>query len=350
MKYKVRILANGPVVKSDTIEADKESLQTTGKTGKVVPSAPICHSYFANMVDMSGAHTTAEKISRVEATYRETLLYDILEMKVTCFIGVLADKLSELIPAFFLLHNFGTRQSKGFGSFTVHSIDGNAVDISPLVEITKRFPNPFYMITYPIKFQKKQTDDIADIYQLMKSGLNYVARQTQNDEYARAFIYSYMHDKNIGNEKAWMKQNEISPVVARKHNALKGEHKLQSHMREHRYVRAVLGISDHISYISGLDENDRPLKGPGSRTSVSIESEDKTIERFPSPVFFKVIEGKTFIIPYEPAPEIFNKPFKFASNGKSNTIYSPDSFSMQKFVAAFVSYINNGAITEEPLL
>lgn len=346
LNYKVSVNADGTqddrtLIKSNTIEVESRSLKEFNRTGKARAGrgdTPICRSYFGNMVEMGGARTPDEKIELVRAAYRETVFYTKpILLKLTCFIPELADLIREHLPGFFLLHNFGTRSNKGFGSYVISEIDGKPASADHEAVIAGYLPHPFYKVgQYQKPDYKQQMDDIADLYQLMKSGLN------DRDEYYRAFIYEYMHRKGIGNEKAWMKQNRISPVLPE--NAAKGEHIRQSGFTDHRYVRAMLGIGDNIRYIKQLDKDGKPDFASGSTTvkiaGKQMDSDNKPlIQRFASPILFKVAGNCTYMLPFEPNQAILGQPFEFTGY-KKMTLMTPEAFDMCDFAAQFADYIN----------
>lgn len=57
--------------------------------------------------------------------FNEILYYSSdINLEIICFNEEVIDVIEKNICAFFVLHNFGKRQTKGFGSFTVKSING----------------------------------------------------------------------------------------------------------------------------------------------------------------------------------------------------------------------------------
>ena len=126
----------------------------------------------------------------------------------------------------------------------------------------------------------------------MKSGYNFKGR------YIRSYIYQYMHLKGIDNEKAWMKQNGLAPIVGSR--AVQQEQNPNPH-----YVRAFLGTSETIRYkaenggVTIKIEHDVPITEPGK------------LERVPSPIFFKIIKNVVFIVAKPVLAEIYGQKFKF---------------------------------------
>lgn len=78
------------------------------------------------------------------------------------------------------------------------------------------------------------------------------------------------------------------------------------------FIRALLGLSDKHEYL--LDDGNRnPSK---EKLVVSINhrpSDNDTIERFSSPLTFKVFDNKTYILVNPIHENIFGKSFKFSA-------------------------------------
>lgn len=92
----------------------------------------IHKNYFGNM---ASEKKREEKKKAIRETFKESLFYkDGLTLTIRCFIPELLTFIDEHIRGFFMMHNFGTRQRKGFGSFTVDiSTEPNAPEDCDLV-------------------------------------------------------------------------------------------------------------------------------------------------------------------------------------------------------------------------
>jgi hypothetical protein len=296
LNYKLRIEAEegSEPERSTDIKTAKDLVVQYGEIKKSKFNSKICRSYFGNMADMKRG-----------MNQKESIFYQSeIQLRVFCFNDTLQTHILNHILGFFLMHNFGTRQNKGFGSFKIVSINDRICNYNIFSEMKKYFTAPFYKVEYSSAKPQKQLNDVADIYQLMKTGVNI------GQDYFRAYIYKYMHDKNIGNEKAWMKKNDISPRVYKPGNENIGEDNKQDQasIDKHYYVRAVLGIGDKIRYINEVGNDGKPDFSKDT-TTVTINNSDKKIERFPSPILFKIIDEYLIIIPFEPNPIIFDQQF-----------------------------------------
>ena len=91
---------------------------------------------------------------------------------------------------------------------------------------------------------------------------------------------------------------------------------------QYRYVRCVLGMGDRIS-----------LKQPYKDT-ISIQHRYRSISRFGSPLLFKIIDGKIFLVATPINTKIFGQSFCFRlrSNGNSFSLLTPKEFDMDAFL------------------
>ena len=169
---------------------------------------------------------------------------------------------------------------------------------------------------------------IRSVYALMKSGINHGG-------YSRSLLFDYMHTEitengkkiSIGNEKAWLKQERISPAL--------GQNKNQNDERSY-YVRALLGIGDHVEFLN--DPHDRKNK-----TTVTIKESpvhgEPTLERFPSPILFKVIGEAVYYVGQRIHPDVYDKRFAFESPmGRGYLSTPPLSLVKEDFIDDFLDY------------
>ena len=177
----------------------------------------------------------------------------------------------------------------------------------------------------------KMFEEIKKYYGVLKSGQNFKG-------YARSYIYKYMHDKfNIGNEKAWMKKNGISPNVITKSNINKKD--VQNDLNP-RYVRAMFGKGDVIRYRVDSDDVKVSVK--------PAESQADPLDRIPSPLFFKIIGKYVYIIAKDVPTEVYDQEFVFDGYKEDNLgTPSVDDFSdyggkfpIEDFLDNYMNYYN----------
>ncbi len=269
------------------------------------------------------------------AATRKNTLNGNCRIHIVCFHNRLLEHIKEYITEFFAVTNFGTMQGKGFGSYLPADISD-----AELKQIPKWLcENSGSLYCYAANGYKDGTkrvrgediswsavnfmfDDIKRMYSVMKSGYNI------RDTYQRSYLFEYFHTKNIGNEKAKMKKDGISPAAGRKFPT--------KDSNEYRYVRALLGVGEKIDYI--VD----PAQGRNKDNIETIAIKNKDIERLSSPIFFKIIGDTIYIVANRINKEIFNKEFIFTNkkNRQNISISAPESFDVDDFLSYFVSEYN----------
>ena len=215
-----------------------------------------------------------------------------------------------------------------FGLKTLYKIDCNK-----LVEKLAKF-----------EAIKKIFRIIENFYKIIKGGINH-------KEYIKGFLFIHMNEKGIKNEKAALKTEIIDYPYASNQNKVKQEPKINSH--KECYVRALLGLSSSFAF-----KDQRRQKGGAVDVNIKISHAYETIERFPSPLTFKVINKIIYIIPKQIDEQIWNQKFIFTyelgkdvknSNGidpkvkpEELELYTPDSneFCLEDFLEEAVSYYN----------
>ena len=126
--------------------------------------------------------------------------------EIICFVSDLLTKIKEYLNEFFICTNFGRMQNKGFGSFTV---EGGKTDDAAAV--LKKYCGAKACYSFQVKkidddpVREDAFDKIKTLYSVMKSGYNI------NGKYHRSFLFEYFQTLNIGNEKAFMKKEGVSP-------------------------------------------------------------------------------------------------------------------------------------------
>lgn len=260
--------------------------------------------YFGNM----GA-TAANK--------KKTVFYPKgISMNVVCFVDDLRREIERLLPYYFALHAFGTRSGKGFGCFSVENCE-----LDPKVLENCCPLNTYYTIIYPNKQQAASLlSDIWVISGMMKSGFNFTFRYP--NDYYKGHIFRYFTEKEIGGDKAFIKQKVLPGRNL--DTSAKSEEKIN--YTEFRFVRALLGLPGGFEFRSG--------KNTTRRGKVDVKSD--TIERFQSPVFYRVQNNQLLIIPQRIPDEILNAAFYL----NREKICAPEKFDLIDFLDSFVERFN----------
>lgn len=262
-------------------------------------------------------------------------------MQVLCFIPALREAIDQCIGEFFICTNFGRMQSKGFGSFTVENHSYTSTDIGRLL---CQSTGAAVCYTFRGSYDDNLTfDDIQLLYAVMKSGFNRTSHfNPRPDQYHRSYLFEYFHNEGIGNEKAAMKRSGISPTARHPDNR---QQIFQQDCETYQYVRALLGICDHLEYITAFElrTNTKGITGyfPAREKEVVLVT-CPDVSRFASPIFFKVIDGVVYIAAKRIHADILGKEFQFTqkSTGNSICLCVPEQFDIDGFMAWFVQRYN----------
>lgn len=283
---------------------------------------------------------------------------DGLTITFSSFETDVLDQIYQHVVPFFILHNFGQRQSKGFGSFTVSAINEKCLDGYGGKSFAKSdfesiLQQSFATVYRPNDQTYRPLELIHKEYQLLKSGRN---NPWNSNEYRKSALFLYFVNQNppIRWEKRKIKQ-EINGVTNKQEKpfaaALKQTSKLPIDLskrtceiynsytdeqpNEYRYIRALLGLAE---------ANEYQTEGGDSTYLVRIKhepingSDEDQIERLASPILFKVFENSAYLIAGEVNENIFRKSFQFSLSTQSinarnlTTLKTPDSFDLPGFL------------------
>lgn len=295
LDYKMRIEPIGELRYSDLIEfkviPDQQGRKKfeRGKDG----SFP---TFFGNMMKL-------EEFEK-DKPYKKFLYYDTLKLTIVCFNTALKDKLNSIKEDFFFEHNFGTRQSKGFGSFEVVSNIPTSAKYSFFIENVGE--NQF----------KKLFESIDLFYKCLKSGLNIKTKINNQGPlvdkmYFKSLMFQYakslsppaqwdkrtIRDFQFQNHAKYKKQsNQIQNGVFENRTTLDGtvhfNTVLPANPNTYFDFRDLLGLSSEQDWIY----YDRAkITKKVTYKEVNSEGIEETIEaeRFNSPLMLKPIFDET---------------------------------------------------------
>lgn len=348
------------------------------KYGANDPQYKIPKIFYGNMSNGSNNSNKKTGLFFTNRTDEPSLI-----LAITCFDGELKDYIDQNIAEFFTVTNFGTMQSKGFGSFTVMG-DKYQCNIATALKANYHSKKCFKIVVnqsgYANEAQKTLFETVKQVYSVMKSG--------SRSPFYHSYIYEYMHNKyringsfvNTGNEKAYMKKKKVSPNrmtnswVKRnwENRDILG---VRMNDGEYRYVRALLGIGKEIKYITddpeyfqtkrGVIQYDRrtnqPIPAKENITIVHVKNRDgelyedgskNRIERCSSPIFFKIVDGYIYMVAGRIDKNINGKFFLFKNRSTRGLRYRnnqtdgkvvlrvPESFDIDDFMEKFVRFYN----------
>jgi hypothetical protein len=227
---------------------------------------------------------------------------ELIGARIFCLDQNLLKMIKDMIPDFFIIKNFGCRQNKGFGSFSIETINREPV-VRDVVNVLKKY----FDIVFEKVGQFETSNPFSSIqadYKLMKAG------RGSPEGYAKSRLFLYFADRGIRWEKRWIKQNIDSLTKVGDH--FEGFLLLQttnpgdpidvddsqdwidkpthnangnSIQPPYAYIRALLGLAEMFDF-----------QGDGTRDKVSVKVFGQNgVDRFQSPIHFKVIGQRIFI-------------------------------------------------------
>lgn len=230
-----------------------------------------------------------------------------IEVIFKSFHSSLLLEIDNLFAKFLTYENFGTRQSKGFGSYYIKDVSQKEFEL----ELIKH-PFPVYKLNSVASNPKDAMLKIDSFYKELKTGTN--------RPYLKSILFQYMCSKDIGWEKRWLK--EKYPEI------IHGDNKPIdcSPRKEYYYIRALLGLAENNEF--------RPADGKRTIKIKSVEKDgDKAkYQRFKSPITFKVFNNHIYLIHNDSYKALLDKEFEFELKGKTNKIRTPKHFDLNDFL------------------
>lgn len=251
-----------------------------------------------------------DEFSRVKFQWDELPVKGIkytnpLELTICSKSEDLVRNIAANIQLFFLVNNFGTRQNKGFGSFTVKTInldDNNTKKLTDNEKLMKTYCDNLYKCgrnANPLTLLSHISKD----YSWLKRG--------NTDRASLLNEYVKNEHKKYG-EKGFIKRKSTELILTPQGKVLESTQAQKLYVddnKNYRYVRAVLGLAEQYEFL---------LKGTRDKLVVNIESQSKAIERFSSPLLFKIIKNELYLIVNEIPNEMKDASFSFEGFIKQN--------------------------------
>jgi len=238
----------------------------------------------------------------------------LVYVELTCMNKELLKELNEVFPLFISQTNVGTRQNKGYGSF---SLWNKSRDIQGIFGKEKQL----HYLDIDSSDEKDIFLAINYYYQRLKSGINF------RNSYHHSFFKTYL--KSMTWEKPWMKALFIAEDKPKE--------------KDHRFARALMGMPGSFVY--------KPAEGkhpPYPRREVEISVKDAReddnndkkpapISRIKSPITFKPIcnRDKTRIYIFtraytqEEIKLLAGQEFIFEGGGKKERLTLPDAYQIE---------------------
>ncbi|MEW6509182.1 MAG: hypothetical protein AB1432_15730 [Bacteroidota bacterium] len=275
----------------------------------------------------------------------------------------LLEKIKENIASFFLCNNFGTRQDKGFGSFSVESIDNKTVKQDKQI-----------LSQYFFKKSKTSYTNLAELYKFILNESQQLKGGKNHPRYEKSELFNYFIGNGVRWEKRFIKQginqnknkllnkelywkNKSAPIDIE--DATNNDYNdwFDKQNNTYKYVRALLGLAEHFEFDvfkEIKDENGNWIKinekDNDFKYIVTLEHKPKSgkpkIERFPSPILFKVLNGYVYLGINNTYEEILGEEFNFKLSFKKDarqrildlgSLKIPDKFDLKDFLEKHLS-------------
>lgn len=246
--------------------------------------------FYANMGNKSEGKKTDEDVKKGVLSKNK--------LTVICHIPDLLEFIDKIIGDFFVVSNFGTMQDKGFGCYLVKD---RAYSASQIAGLLKDEYESSKCYSFKGGNQKQIFRNIKTLHNILKAGNPFSPK-------VGSLLFKYMSDVyGIKSEKDWLNGNASNEEAA--------------------YVRALMGISDHMG----------PVKRPTTITDPKAK-----IERVPSPIWF-VVCGETVYFVARRIPEnLYGAEFVFKSEDyklNSGTLKVPDKETIgESFIDDYLYY------------
>ncbi len=332
LNYKLRIISSGRkdyLIASNLSRKEQASLQRLNV--QYISPSP----YFAQEQENKDIANNSMQFDKIRY---KGILFANTTITIIGFKDSLIEELSHHLQSFFLSENFGTRQDKGFGCFTVTSIK-KGTDIIPLKR-DEEIIKSLFLIAYkktlnngvPLSFIfQKITDD----YKLLKSGLqnlkkdsllmNYGLSNTPKHRWDKKFLQQHIDDCY------WKNENELYQIKQHKSKSA------GSNIRHpFAYLRALLGLPNQYEFL---------LKNPPNndqKNKMVVTVKGDNVERIKSPILFKVIGNNIYLLGNTIPLNLFNQTFSIYVNIQEDDYYkddildnnlsTPSSFNLKEFI------------------
>jgi len=295
-------------------------------------------SFFAQEKEMNQIISNLKKkdfniiIPKKGVIYQDDINITIQSLNITVIQYIVKQ-----IQTFFIINNFGTRQSKGFGCFEVIKIrlDGKEIELMKNVELLKS--------NFSIVYSKEINNNLKEIfktinkdYKILKSGDSLRKKPSELMLYGLKYLEKQW-EKNFLRKKIynWFKieKSEQYYILKSQNNGLINDY----NEKEFKFIRSLLGLADQYEF---LLEN--PPKNDIKNKLIVKVRNNNGIDRIQSPILFKVFDKKLYLLGNEINKTILGKNFYFTVSIQGDDCWDdaliepeieiPSEFSLKEFI------------------
>jgi hypothetical protein len=298
--------------KLDKFLIDELKLTEVDEKGRIVPKRKYLNwfnnkeklslDYKVKIIDKDPIPKRG-KVEIMPSTFENWILSKDLTLIISTFNNQLSKEIENNIDLFFAKFNFGKRQNKGFGCFYPDNLGEENLE-----KKLKEAGLVVYKFKDPLR-NEVQTDTyfyehiISKCWRRLKSGKNF-------SPYEKSRVFEYLSKKNLRWEKRWIKR-KLKEMIDKK---ILPEDLIYTYQpidincqntwedngnAEYRFGRALLGLPEHYEFRANNDH------------LYQVKVLNSEIERFKSPVTFKVFRKNIYALVEEIDNKIFNKNFSF---------------------------------------
>jgi len=257
-----------------------------------------------------------DEIVIIPPNKERTVFYENTTLTILIYNKFLLKILEDNINPFLVNTSFSKRSSKGFGCYYPDKMTWEEVkNILP--------KNTFVKLNVVDKNVKRSYQYISRLNRIIKSGVNF-------NGYIKSKLFVYLVNKKIRWDKRWIKKelknlidtSELPYNLKVKHNKnepndwyknldIKTDNRYGSNNtwedapefeKNYVFARALLGLSEHWEFLTTNDNY---------KYKVIPEEPTEEIERFKSPIIFKVFDRNLFILTEKIPSVLYNKAFQF---------------------------------------
>lgn len=225
--------------------------------------------------------------------------------------------------------NFGTRQSKGFGSFyktpdKKYCLSGD--------KLSQRLGKKVY------EFESKDWEaDIGVLYSMLRSGLN-IRNRNGTLFYAKSFLFLYLkHQKKLQWDKKTIKQRFFGRELGNQQHQHRNDDIVSFESDDKYLFRDMLGLSTEQSW-----------RVPYRSTIKKEDAGRDSIERFKSPIFFKPIKiepgkHKIFFWADDIEDDMYDHEFTIRNRQNTFSLSTPPKsvFNLEEYLDWVFNHKNN---------
>jgi hypothetical protein len=265
-----------------------------------------------------------------------------IDLIITSFKDGLLRNIENIIEVFFEQNNFGTRQSKGFGSFTIikQVINGEIFNTE--------FSNSGYISFFTLKLNKgdwfikykKASENMNLLYKAIRSGINLKNKDRSDRFYFKSLMFLYAKKKyNAQWEKKTIKENFFNHQLIKQKEIRPHSEPIHFSSNKELLFKDLLGLSSDESWYSYNATISKVQAKKRADEWIEENKDEIKFSRFKSPILFKPILNvdnnlSVFIFldqnSLDEAIET-NKDFIIRKNRDKIHLSFPDSFNLSDF-------------------